>query len=179
MLLLFPMMTVFQDLYYSTIWRLLWISIWNCCGHFLWILYLRILALPDKCLLSVGLLKGSQFCYSTLPFDEYEASDTKIDDDDFMAKKRELEPQGVDPKRGWGFRGVHKVFSLYCTCKLCIYLLFWTLLFMCAYLLLFLVICRQSFVAKLGKLLYRRSWEMVGQWPFLLLELGVCMTKEL
>lgn len=85
---------------------------------------MRILALPDKCLLSVGLLKGSQFCYSTLSFDEYEASDTKIDDDDFMAKKRELEPQGVDPKRGWGFRGVHKVFSLYCTCKLCIYLLF-------------------------------------------------------
>ncbi|KAF5200143.1 single-stranded DNA-binding protein, mitochondrial-like [Thalictrum thalictroides] len=28
--------------------------------------------------------------------------------DDFITNKKELEPQGVDPKRGWGFRGVHK-----------------------------------------------------------------------
>ncbi|XXG48747.1 hypothetical protein AAC387_Pa02g3108 [Persea americana] len=58
--------------------------------------------------LSLGLLKGPQFCYSTVSFDEDEALDGKLEDDDFMSNKRELEPQGVDPKRGWGFRGVHK-----------------------------------------------------------------------
>lgn len=31
------------------------------------------------------------------------------EEDDFIEEKRELEPQGVDPKRGWDFRGVHKV----------------------------------------------------------------------
>lgn len=30
------------------------------------------------------------------------------EEDDFIEEKRELEPQGVDPKRGWDFRGVHK-----------------------------------------------------------------------
>lgn len=29
--------------------------------------------------------------------------------DDFFPQKQELELQGVDPKKGWGFRGVHKV----------------------------------------------------------------------
>ncbi|XP_061363332.1 single-stranded DNA-binding protein, mitochondrial [Gastrolobium bilobum] len=28
--------------------------------------------------------------------------------DDFLGSKPELQLQGVDPKRGWGFRGVHK-----------------------------------------------------------------------
>ncbi|XP_023516115.1 single-stranded DNA-binding protein, mitochondrial [Cucurbita pepo subsp. pepo] len=28
--------------------------------------------------------------------------------DDFFNDKIELQPQGVDPRRGWGFRGVHK-----------------------------------------------------------------------
>ncbi|MED6148109.1 hypothetical protein PIB30_050121 [Stylosanthes scabra] len=34
----------------------------------------------------------------------------KLDDefDDFLGGKPDLELQGVDPKRGWGFRGVHK-----------------------------------------------------------------------
>ncbi|RWR73855.1 Primosome PriB/single-strand DNA-binding [Cinnamomum micranthum f. kanehirae] len=64
---------------------------------------------PSMPRLTLGLLKGSQFCYSTVSFDEEnEAPDAKIEDDDFMSNKRELEPQGVDPKRGWGFRGVHK-----------------------------------------------------------------------
>lgn len=121
------MMIVFVDAYYSTVRRLLWISIWKLLQTFC--VYLQILVLADKCLISVGLLKGSQFCYSTVSFDEEnEAPDAKIEDDDFMSNKRELEPQGVDPKRGWGFRGVHKVFSLYCTCKLFIfYFLFFEL----------------------------------------------------
>lgn len=32
--------------------------------------------------------------------------------DDMFDDKIELQPQGVDPRRGWGFRGVHKVFDL-------------------------------------------------------------------
>jgi hypothetical protein len=35
------------------------------------------------------------------------------DDGDYTDSKRELEPQTVDPKKGWGFRGVHKVFEHY------------------------------------------------------------------
>lgn len=37
----------------------------------------------------------------------------EVDDelDDFFVEKQELQPQGVDPRRGWGFRGVHKVFD--------------------------------------------------------------------
>lgn len=55
---------------------------------------------------SFGIRRGSQV-YSTISFDEFEPA-TEIKDDDFLDKKRELEPQGVDPKRGWNFRGVHK-----------------------------------------------------------------------
>lgn len=32
-----------------------------------------------------------------------------IDDDDFLAEKPELQLQGVDPRKGWNFRGVHRV----------------------------------------------------------------------
>lgn len=42
-----------------------------------------------------------------MSFDEYEEKNN-IEDDDFIDDKRELEPQGVDPRKGWGFRGVHK-----------------------------------------------------------------------
>jgi hypothetical protein len=35
------------------------------------------------------------------------------DDSDYTDSKRELEPQTVDPAKGWGFRGVHKVFKYY------------------------------------------------------------------
>lgn len=33
---------------------------------------------------------------------------TEIEDDDFLNNKKDLKPQGVDPRRGWNFRGVHK-----------------------------------------------------------------------
>ena len=33
------------------------------------------------------------------------------DDDAFIPEKPELQMQGVDPRKGWGFRGVHKVNS--------------------------------------------------------------------
>eukprot|EP00262_Sarcandra_glabra_P016971 TRINITY_DN5669_c0_g1_i1.p1 TRINITY_DN5669_c0_g1~~TRINITY_DN5669_c0_g1_i1.p1 ORF type:complete len:207 (+),score=21.84 TRINITY_DN5669_c0_g1_i1:13-633(+) len=57
---------------------------------------------------SLGLLhRGSQLWHSTVSFNVGEATNADIEDD-FITNKRELEPQGVDPKRGWGFRGVHK-----------------------------------------------------------------------
>jgi len=41
-------------------------------------------------------------------FDEFEEKN-EIEDDDFINDRKELDPQGVDPRKGWGFRGVHKV----------------------------------------------------------------------
>ncbi|KAL1833497.1 hypothetical protein ACET3Z_003148 [Daucus carota] len=35
-------------------------------------------------------------------------TDNEIGPDDFFPPKQELELQGVDPQRGWGYRGVHK-----------------------------------------------------------------------
>ncbi|KAH7661381.1 Single-stranded DNA-binding protein [Dioscorea alata] len=42
-----------------------------------------------------------------MSFDEL-GEKNEIEDDDFLDDKRELEPQWVDPKKGWGFRGVHR-----------------------------------------------------------------------
>ena len=38
----------------------------------------------------------------------------ELDDefDDFLGGRPELQLQGVDPSRGWGFRGVHKVLGV-------------------------------------------------------------------
>ncbi|CAL9156486.1 unnamed protein product, partial [Musa hybrid cultivar] len=55
----------------------------------------------------LGLYRGSQACFSTISSDENEEK-IGIEDDEFIEDKKELEPQGVDPMRGWGFRGVHK-----------------------------------------------------------------------
>jgi hypothetical protein len=33
-------------------------------------------------------------------------------DNDHTDSKRELEPQSVDPRKGWGFRGVHRVLKI-------------------------------------------------------------------
>ncbi|CAD5167267.1 unnamed protein product, partial [Musa acuminata subsp. malaccensis] len=55
----------------------------------------------------LGFYRGSQACLSTMPFDEYKEKN-EIEDDNFIDDKKELEPQGVDPIKGWGFRGVHK-----------------------------------------------------------------------
>ncbi|GFP84509.1 single-stranded DNA-binding protein mitochondrial [Phtheirospermum japonicum] len=32
----------------------------------------------------------------------------EIDDDDFLPERPELQLQGVDPRKGWNFRGVHR-----------------------------------------------------------------------
>ncbi|KAG9440215.1 hypothetical protein H6P81_020380 [Aristolochia fimbriata] len=54
-----------------------------------------------------GLQKRSQLWYSTISFAN-EDDNQEIDGEWFVDNKRGLEPQGVDPKKGWGFRGVHK-----------------------------------------------------------------------
>ncbi|URE33618.1 RNA pol II accessory factor, Cdc73 family [Musa troglodytarum] len=54
-----------------------------------------------------GFYRGSQACLSTMPFDEYKEK-YEIEHDNFIDDKKELEPQGVDPIKGWSFRGVHK-----------------------------------------------------------------------
>uniref|UniRef100_A0A1D1XN56 Single-stranded DNA-binding protein, mitochondrial n=1 Tax=Anthurium amnicola TaxID=1678845 RepID=A0A1D1XN56_9ARAE len=54
-----------------------------------------------------GVLRGPRSWCSSISYEEFEPSNV-IGDDDFVPIKSDLEPQGVDPKRGWGFRGVHK-----------------------------------------------------------------------
>ncbi|KAL9233339.1 hypothetical protein vseg_008356 [Gypsophila vaccaria] len=57
---------------------------------------------------------SSKVWYSTASFDGVDndvgGNDEVVDDvhDDFIPEKRELMPQGVDPGKGWQFRGVHK-----------------------------------------------------------------------
>ncbi|XP_021742621.1 single-stranded DNA-binding protein, mitochondrial-like [Chenopodium quinoa] len=59
-----------------------------------------------------GVQRSSKLCYSTVSLDGDNdgAKNSGADDfhDDFIPEKRESIPQGVDPKRGWNFRGVHK-----------------------------------------------------------------------
>ncbi|RZC89691.1 hypothetical protein C5167_035686 [Papaver somniferum] len=64
---------------------------------------------------SLGLRRSSRLWYSNSreSFNNDDANvevDTNgdFDDDAFLPNKKDLEPQGVDPQRGWGFRGVHK-----------------------------------------------------------------------
>lgn len=55
----------------------------------------------------MGLQRVSKKWYSSGGFG---SGDDDIDnDDDFIPEKPELQMQGVDPRKGWGFRGVHKV----------------------------------------------------------------------
>ncbi|CAK9148680.1 unnamed protein product [Ilex paraguariensis] len=61
----------------------------------------------------VGEQGGSKLLYSTSTFDGDNGDDVKNNegdefDDDFLPDKPELQLQSVDPRRGWGFRGVHK-----------------------------------------------------------------------
>lgn len=74
---------------------------------------------------SLGLRRSSRLWYSNSRAsfnndDANEEVDTNgdFDDDAFLPNKKDLEPQGVDPQRGWGFRGVHKVFVFYSEWKL-------------------------------------------------------------
>jgi len=74
---------------------------------------------------STGLLKGlrmvlqqqkisavfcrrSQAWSSTVSFSDLDEKGDMDFDDDYTDSKRELQPQSVDPKKGWGSRGVHR-----------------------------------------------------------------------
>lgn len=73
--------------------------------------------------LASGLYEEAQSCHSSGPIDSDHDNEGNYDrclefddffyddddDDDFLFKKPELQVQGVDPKKGWNFRGVHKV----------------------------------------------------------------------
>ncbi|KAL2941115.1 Single-stranded DNA-binding protein mitochondrial [Bienertia sinuspersici] len=59
-----------------------------------------------------GVQRSSDLWYSTMSFDDDNdgGKNSEADDvnNDFIPERREPVPQGVDPKRGWNFRGVHK-----------------------------------------------------------------------
>lgn len=61
----------------------------------------------------VGVQKSSKTWYSSGSHDsnndDQNIDEVEEDFDDFLGGKPELQPQGVDPRRGWGFRGVHRV----------------------------------------------------------------------
>ncbi|KAK6911616.1 Primosome PriB/single-strand DNA-binding, partial [Dillenia turbinata] len=59
--------------------------------------------------------RSSKLWHSTVSFDGDEGKDNEEEKDnkeavfdDFLGERKELQLEGVDPKRGWGFRGVHK-----------------------------------------------------------------------
>ncbi|KAE9611926.1 putative primosome PriB/single-strand DNA-binding protein [Lupinus albus] len=62
---------------------------------------------------AAAVMRSENSCYSTL-FESNGVDDKPnngaLDEefDDFLGGKPELQLQGVDPKKGWGFRGVHK-----------------------------------------------------------------------
>eukprot|EP01018_Ginkgo_biloba_P006324 Gb_00415 [translate_table: standard] len=58
---------------------------------------------------SLGLFGALQPGYSTVTYDSNEEGIEDVQQDGQMDTQRtEPQPQGVDPKKGWGFRGVHK-----------------------------------------------------------------------
>ncbi|KAK4427624.1 Single-stranded DNA-binding protein, mitochondrial [Sesamum alatum] len=65
--------------------------------------------------MAMGLQGSSKVYLSTGAFDSGNDNDNAragggldIDDDDFLPEKPELQLQGVDPRKGWNFRGVHR-----------------------------------------------------------------------
>ncbi|KAL0422069.1 UNVERIFIED_CONTAM: Single-stranded DNA-binding protein, mitochondrial [Sesamum latifolium] len=67
---------------------------------------------------AMGLQGSSKVCFSTGSFDSGNDNDNDnaragggldIEDDDFLPERPELQLQGVDPRKGWNFRGVHRV----------------------------------------------------------------------
>ncbi|CAH8283737.1 unnamed protein product [Eruca vesicaria subsp. sativa] len=55
--------------------------------------------------LAVSAGKGSRSWFSTGPIDE---EGLEEDFEETISERPELQPHGVDPRKGWGFRGVHR-----------------------------------------------------------------------
>lgn len=68
----------------------------------------------------MGVQGSSKVFYSTGLFDSDKENEGNNDDgadiadDDSLPQKPELQAQGVDPKKGWNYRGVHKV-NFFCS----------------------------------------------------------------
>lgn len=64
-----------------------------------------------------GLQQSSKLWYSNgtveSDIDDQKKNEEEIEFDDSLGEKPGLAPQGVDPRRGWDFRGVHKVFDAF------------------------------------------------------------------
>jgi len=64
-------------------------------------------------IVGVGLQRSLRSCYSTVSFnsDNEEGKNDKVEEefDDLLGDRRESRFQGVDPRKGWEFRGVHRV----------------------------------------------------------------------
>ena len=64
----------------------------------------------------LGAQRNSRRWWSTTSFfsDNEEGKNNENEEgfNDFLGEKAALQLQGVDPRKGWGFRGVHKVFLL-------------------------------------------------------------------
>lgn len=64
----------------------------------------------------VGEQINSKLWHSTVSFDvgdgDGKNSGSEESDIDLVSEKRDSQAQGVDPRKGWGFRGVHKVLML-------------------------------------------------------------------
>ncbi|KAL6855866.1 hypothetical protein ACP4OV_018668 [Aristida adscensionis] len=56
---------------------------------------------------SIDFCRKSRAWSTTVSFSDLDEKDDAYGDDD-TDSKRELQPQSVDPKKGWGFRGVHR-----------------------------------------------------------------------
>lgn len=52
--------------------------------------------------------RGSKSWFSTGPIDE----GVEEEFEEIVSERPELQPHGVDPRKGWGFRGVHRVNDL-------------------------------------------------------------------
>ncbi|CAN6327665.1 unnamed protein product [Urochloa humidicola] len=58
--------------------------------------------------ISTVFCRQSQAWSSTVSFSDLDEKGDIDFDDDYTDSKRELQPHGVDPKKGWEFRGVHR-----------------------------------------------------------------------
>ena len=55
--------------------------------------------------------RQSRVWSSTVSFSDLDEKGDMEYDDNYSDSKRELRPQSVDPKKGWDFRGVHRVWT--------------------------------------------------------------------
>lgn len=72
----------------------------------------RFLRVRPTTSLVVGVQKNSKAWHSTVSFDggdgDGKNGEGEESDNDLVTEKPNLQLQGVDPRKGWGFRGVHK-----------------------------------------------------------------------